>query len=88
MAEGYRFVDPCQEDFSAHYFEGEDGQWQPSSRAGEYSAARLRLNRQHLVTIRQLLSAIAESANLPCVDWNRPAKQQIMRLIVAAQDGL
>jgi hypothetical protein len=60
IAAGYRFVDSCNEVFSDHFAEDASGFWTPLSKAGEYTAARLRLNRKHLVEVRALLREVAE----------------------------
>ena len=55
---GYRFVNTCEEDFSTHFRAEQDGRWAPLTPAGEYTEARLRLNRTHLIEMRKLLNEI------------------------------
>jgi hypothetical protein len=69
---GYRFVDSCKELFSDHF------------PAGEYSEARLRLNRPHLAELRSLLDEIAFLRLGTTLDWNRPSKEQILGLLPVA----
>jgi hypothetical protein len=61
LARGYRFVDSCHDDFSTHFTEV-DGRWEPLTPAGDYSLERLRLNRKHLVEIRQMLVQMLNQA--------------------------
>lgn len=42
---------------------------------------RLRLNRRHLVEIRQYLREIAKLRGLSPLDWDLPAREQIHRLL-------
>jgi hypothetical protein len=74
--QGYRYFDPCYDDFSAH-FEESDGRWEPTTRVGEYSVERLRLNRDHLIQVRRLLIQRLDELGEPPVDWNRPLRLQI-----------
>lgn len=76
---GYRFVDPCTETFSEHFREAEDGYWTPLTKAGEYTATRLRLNRQHLIEIRLLLRDIASLLGLEPPNWNSPSREALLR---------
>jgi hypothetical protein len=78
---GYRFVDPCKERFSAHFKEEPDGRWSALTKAGEYTEAKLRLNRKHLVEIRMLLRDIAQRLGEDAINWDSPSKGQIGRLI-------
>lgn len=55
---GYSFVDLCSDDFDKHFEALENGEWQGITGAGRYTIDALRLNRQHLVTLRQLLSKL------------------------------
>jgi hypothetical protein len=80
MAQGYRFVDPCKDDFTTHFSAEPDGTWRPLTPAGEYSAARLRLNRSHLVEIRALLADLLVLLELPSMDWNSPPDKQLALL--------
>ncbi len=52
---GYRFVDFCTDDFDKHFEELPNGQWRGKTDAGHYTIDALRLNRQHLVIVRELL---------------------------------
>jgi hypothetical protein len=86
---GCRFLDPCVDMFSAHFREDPSGEWVPLSKAAEYTAARLRLNRKHLVEIRSLLRDLALLRRLDPPDWDHPARDQIARLIsTSSSDGL
>jgi hypothetical protein len=78
---GLFFVDLCTDDFSRHFAEDDDGIWHPLTKAGEYTAAKLRLNRQHLVGIRRLLRSLASRRGGDPIDWNRPCKPQIFLLL-------
>ena len=80
-ADGYGFVDLCAETFSAHFQERADGSWQPLSRRAEYTLARLRLNRTHLVKIRRYLREIAIEKGLGPPDWDTPMREQSRRLL-------
>src|SRR5262249_50922180 len=80
-ATGCRFVDPCIDVFSDHFREEPSGDWVAVSKAGEYTAARLRLNRRHLVDIRGLLRDVASLRGLEPPNWDRPARDQIAGLI-------
>jgi hypothetical protein len=78
---GYRFVDSCSDLFSDHFAEEMAGRWTPLSRAGEYTAKRLRLNRKHLVEVRNLLREVAAIRGQPPIDWDSPAGDQIAKLL-------
>ena len=80
-AKGYRFVDPCSDIFSDHFFEDDTGLWIPRSRAGEYTAQRLRLNSTHLIDVRRLLRDVALRRGMPPLNWDRPARDQIAALL-------
>jgi len=80
---GYGFIDFCAEDFSRHFEEQPDGVWRPLTRAGEYTAAKVRLNRAHLVRIRLLLRRLATLQAIAPVDWNRPSRDQILTIFGA-----
>lgn len=73
---GYRFVDPCYDDFSTH-FTASDGQWQPISRAGEYSERHLRLNRGHLVKLRRMIAELLDMLGESPIDWDMPTTAQV-----------
>jgi hypothetical protein len=83
MALGYRFIDSCTDVFSEHFAEDVSGTWTPLSKAGEYTAARLRLNRKHLVEIRGLLRDLATLHGQPPLDWNHPAREQLARILTS-----
>lgn len=76
---GFRFADPCQESFSDNFVD-QDGEWQPQTRAGQYSEERLRLNREHLVQIRRHIAALLRDRGL-ALDWDRPMTKQIAPLL-------
>lgn len=79
--QGYRFVDPCKENFSTHFIENNNGQWIPITNAGIYMEKKLRLNRLHLVKIRGLLRRIAEQKGYKSINWDFPTKDQIFQLL-------
>jgi hypothetical protein len=78
---GYSFVDLCKEKFSTHFKEEPNGHWLPLTRAGEYTEAKLRLNREHLVEIRGLLREIAQLRGEEPIDWDSPCRNRIKELI-------
>jgi hypothetical protein len=80
LREGYRFIDPCRDNFSDHYQADQGGKWVPVTRAAEYTQARLRLNRSHLVEIRSLLMEIGILRGF-VLDWDLPLKEQIEALL-------
>jgi len=84
-AKGYRFVDPCYDDFSTHFTEV-DGRWEPLTPAGDYSQERLRLNREHLIKIRRMLVQMLNKLGALPLDWNQPLRQQIAPLIHLISD--
>ena len=45
---GYRFLDPCADDFTEHFAVQPDGHLQPLTLAAEYSSHFLQLNREYL----------------------------------------
>ena len=53
---GIGFVDLCNVDFDQHFQELPDGRWHPLSQSAEYTLRQLRLNRPHLLRLRQFLS--------------------------------
>lgn len=88
QAKGYRFVDACAENFSFHFRDG-NGHWQPMSRAGEYSAERLRLNTEHLVQVRRLLYRLLEHNGKPPIDWDQPLTPQLAPILrLLSQESL
>jgi len=80
-ANGYVFLDFCSEAFSSHFYENADGSWMPLSRSAEYTLARLRLNRKHLVQVRLLLRKIASERGVQAIDWNLPSKDQLREIL-------
>jgi hypothetical protein len=80
-AKGYVFIDFCQEKFSLHFREDENGRWIPQTLAGEYTAERLNLNSNHLVELRAVLTRIARIRGLERIDWDNPSKTQIANLL-------
>jgi len=77
---GYRFVDTCKENFSAHYKDN-NGYWIPISLAGEYTAEKIRLNSKHNIEIRQMISGLLSLLNEPSIDWDKPLKSQIAAIM-------
>jgi hypothetical protein len=73
--------------FSAHFSEDASGRWIPTSKAGEYTEARLRLNRKHLVEVRALLREVALLRGKPPVNWDNPAREQIVPLLSVTQEN-
>jgi hypothetical protein len=65
---GFRFLDPCDDEFSEHLAILPDGSVRPKTPAGEYMVARVQLNRPFLRSWRQekneLLHQVDEAANL------------------------
>jgi hypothetical protein len=54
-SKGIGLVDLCSDDFQTHYEEAGDGQWIGRTLSAKYTIDALRLNRPHLVELRQLL---------------------------------
>jgi hypothetical protein len=79
-SKGYRFVDTCKENFSAH-FKDRDGYWEPISLAGDYTAEKIRLNSSHNIQVRKMIGGLLSLLNEPPIDWNRPLKSQIQVII-------
>jgi hypothetical protein len=52
---GISFVDLCVDDFEDHFHELDDGRWIGRTLSGQYTIDALRLNRPHLVEIRDLI---------------------------------
>jgi len=50
---GFYFVDLCVDNFDDHYNQLEDGTWQPLTPAAKYTIDTIKLNREHLVRLRQ-----------------------------------
>jgi len=80
-AAGYRFLDFCQELFSTHFQEA-DGRLIPLTAAAAYTVEKLDLNRPHLIQVRTLLRDLASQESVAGLNWDRPSKDQIARLIV------
>ncbi|MBZ5530074.1 MAG: hypothetical protein LAO20_01465 [Acidobacteriia bacterium] len=53
---GLRLVDLCKDEFEAHFQLCSDGHLQGLTDAGRYTIDALRLNRKHLVRLREMLS--------------------------------
>jgi len=85
IEQDYRFVDLCSENFSDHFREERDGLWMPLSKPGEYTEARLRLNRKHLVEIRLLLRELAMLRNFELIDWDFPSRERIFQLLTGSR---
>ncbi len=78
---GFGFLDFCGESFSDHFQERADGCWEPLTPKAEYSEARLRLNRPHLVEVRRLLRRLAQLYGAPYVSWDSPIKDTVISWI-------
>ncbi len=79
-SKGYRFVDTCKENFSAH-FEDKDGYWKPISLAGEYTEEKARLNSMHKIEIRRMIMGLLSLLGEPSIDWDKPSKSRVMVII-------
>ena len=75
---GYGFLDFCRESFSDHFRERADGSWEPLTPLAEYTEARLRLNRPHLLEIRRLLRRLARLQKAPRLSWESPIKSTVL----------
>jgi hypothetical protein len=53
IARGRRFLDPCADDYTAHFEQQPDGTLRELTEPAKYTSAHLRLNRQQLVQLRQ-----------------------------------
>ena len=60
FAQGLRFLDPCGEDHAAHWHTLLDGTLRPTTRTGEYTIAKIRLNRRRLREHRRHQQEIQE----------------------------
>lgn len=76
IANGTRFVDPCNDDFSSHY-QYADGVWIGLTLAAQYTIERIGLNRKHLVRLRRNLGKRLLDKRLPPLDWSMPLKTQL-----------
>ncbi|MCC6537066.1 MAG: hypothetical protein IT162_05920 [Bryobacterales bacterium] len=56
---GLVFVDLCADSFAQHFVELRNGTWRGRTPAARYTIDALRLNRSHLVELRQLLRRLA-----------------------------
>ncbi len=74
---GYGYLDFCRESFSTHFREEADGSWVPLTPLAEYTEARLRLNRPHLVEIRRLLRRLARLQDAPFISWESPIRSTV-----------
>jgi len=80
MALGFGFVDLCAEDFSTHFQEESDGSWRPLTPRAEYTIARIRLNRPHLLEIRCLLQELALRRGMRSSGWEiREQARQLLK---------
>lgn len=77
----YRFIDFCNENFSDHFREESDGSWTPLTKAGEYTEAKLRLNRKHLMKIRSLLRQLAALRGFKSMNWDTPCRNVVLQLL-------
>ncbi len=55
QAKGIALVDLCSDDFDLHFAELANGKWHGKTASAEYTIEALRLNRAHLVALRQAL---------------------------------
>lgn len=58
---GFVYIDFCKDNFADHYRELPDGRWEPLTPAAEYTLLRLKLNRKHLVNLRNKLKSLSVS---------------------------
>jgi hypothetical protein len=58
QARGITIVDLCNDDFATHFRIVADGTWDGLSESAKYTIEILRLNRQHLVKIREMLQKL------------------------------
>lgn len=72
---GYSFVDLCVDDFDEHFEVLSNGEWRGVTGAGRYTIDALRLNREHLVTLRDLLS------KLGCAAHQRKLEERLRELL-------
>jgi len=75
---GFGYLDFCRESFSEHFRARDDGFWEPLTPRAEYTVARLRLNRPHLVEIRRLLRRLAQLHGISAVDWDSPIRENVL----------
>ena len=76
IEQGQEFIDYCKTNFSTHFIEQDNGIWKPITPTGEYTIKKLRLNRKGLVKIRKLF----KKHNVK-INWNKPLKEQIDKII-------
>lgn len=57
-ARGIKIVDLCNDEFATHFRMVADGTWDGLSESAQYTIEILRLNREHLVKIRQMLQKV------------------------------
>ena len=55
QAKGIGFVDLCKDNFEDHFREKPDGQWEPLTESARYTLKAIRLNRPHLLKLRERL---------------------------------
>jgi hypothetical protein len=58
--QGINLVDLCISDFDEHFQERADGAWEGNTISGRYTIDILRLNRPHLVELRQLIRLLRD----------------------------
>ena len=59
-AEGFRFLDPCEEDHDDHWTTHADGTVTAKTNTGSFTIRFIRLNRQRLNDLRRFLHAYQE----------------------------
>ena len=82
---GFRYIDLCSEIHSDHFREEQDGRWTPLTKAAEYTAEKIRLNRPHLVQIRFLLLSIAKKKKINGINWNTPLSIKSINAIMGLE---
>lgn len=61
--QGSYFVDYCSEDFGEHFEVEQSGKWRPRTSGAKYTLEIVRLNRPHLVELRQALARLLAKAS-------------------------
>ncbi|MEZ5399052.1 MAG: hypothetical protein R2729_05235 [Bryobacteraceae bacterium] len=56
---GGQFVDLCASSFDEHFVQQRNGKWRGKTLAAKYTIDSIRLNRSHLVELRQILRDLA-----------------------------
>lgn len=67
-AKGVSIVDLCTDEFRTHFLVNADGTWEGKTETGAYTIKVLRLNRKHLITIRQILAGAGYAIHEERVD--------------------